>query len=141
MRNPRSTNSDALYPQYVLRLECLAKAQLNYVRFILRVTAEAETCWIAFTPVPSLEAAARTEAVPLLQQGLWPYEAELPVLQPQLQGSIQRGDLPPARRVGSAPPLCPLKGENMLLCIYFATMGNVPWTFLPWYNVPTAYKR
>ena len=41
---PRSINSDALYPQYVLRLECLAKAQLNYVRFILRVTAEAETC-------------------------------------------------------------------------------------------------
>jgi hypothetical protein len=29
----------------------------------------------------------------------------------------------------------------MLLCIYFATMGNVPWTFLPWYSVPTAYKR
>jgi len=26
----------------------------------------------------------------------------------------------------------------MLLCIYFATMSNVPWTFLPWYSSPAA---
>jgi hypothetical protein len=94
-----------------------------------------------YTCLGPLKPPRELKAVPLLQQGLWPYEAELPVLQTRLQGSIQRGSLPPARRVGSAPPLCPLKGENMLLYIYFATMGNVPWTFLPWYSVPTAYKR